>query len=72
MKNAPFLKGSVLHSNLIINSHTNTIAQQLTATPKRLTPKYANKIPIINDISPANKLSVVSIIAGKVITAKVI
>ena len=56
---------------LIINSNTKTTAQEHTATPKRLTPKYASNTPATSAAIPDQMLFVASIIAGKVITAKV-
>lgn len=54
-----------------MSSATKTTAQEQTATPKRLTPKYANNAPEINANKPDQKLFVASRIAGKVMTAKV-
>ena len=47
------------------------MAQEQTATPKRLTPKYARAIPETNAAIPDQILLVAFIIAGNVITAKV-
>ena len=56
---------------LIINSIKKTITQEQTATPKRLTPKYAKAIPVISAATPEMVEFVASIIDGKVITARV-
>ena len=53
------------------NSIIKTAAQEQTATPKRLTPKYASPTPITSAASPDQTELVASIIAGKVITARV-
>ena len=49
----------------------NTTMQEQTATPKRLTPKYASRTPATRAASPDHMLLVASIIAGNVITARV-
>ena len=55
----------------INNSAINTTAQEHTATPKRLTPKYAKSTPETSANAPDHILFVASKIAGKVITASV-
>ncbi len=55
----------------INNSKIKTTAQQLIATPKRLTLKYASTIPVISAATPDQMLFVASMIAGKVITESV-
>ena len=53
------------------NSIINTAKQEQTATPKRLTPKYARATPVTRAASPDQTDSVASMIEGKVITARV-
>jgi hypothetical protein len=57
--------------NLIIASTTKTTAQEQTATPNSPIPKYASKTPEIKAAIPDQIMFVASIMAGKLITAKV-
>ena len=53
------------------SSRMNTVAQQATETVNRLAPFQANAMPAASAASPAYGLRVVSMMAGKVITASV-
>ena len=49
----------------------STVMQQTAATPSSLTPSHAAKMPAAKATAPASGDWVVSIIAGKVMTARV-
>ena len=53
------------------NSVMNTIAQQITATDRRLLPHHAAMIPMTSASAADNVLFVAERIAGNVITANV-
>ena len=54
-----------------INSVINTVRQDRTATVNRLLPNQASRIPTTRANAPATGFLVASIMAGKVITARV-
>ena len=67
---SPF-KGGVLFEGYIAYSITSTTRQQMMETGKRPRPNQAAMMPSAKAIAPASGDDVASVMAGKVITARV-
>ena len=67
----PPLKGGVLFKGYIAYSITSTTRQQMIDTGKRPRPNHAAMMPRISAKVPASGDDVASVMAGKVITARV-